>query len=345
MRSKAHGIILAGVHQWRPCVFERWVPRVLVPIANRRLVEYPMAWLRAAGVENIEVCANSDTGALRRHLGTGVPAGCRIGYYEDHMPRGPAGCVVDASRDRDHETLVVIDATVIPQAVDFDDLVHTHESSGAALTVVATSLGADNGRRRGLVPTGIYVFGRQALAHVASAGYQDIKEMLIPRLYEKGQRVVTHVVDVPVLRVTGAGSCFVASEWILGRGNGRTDVTDGYRRDGSASIHETASVDRTARLVGPVLVGPGTSIASGATIVGPTTIGAGCRIDRGALICRSILWDRSSVGRSAVLDRCILTYDAEAPADSRTTGRMHHRRMTRGRYRSSFGVNHESTGR
>jgi len=39
-----------------------------------------------------------------------------------------------------------------------------------------------------VLPAGVYVFERRALEHVASTGFQDIKENLIPRLHRAGER-------------------------------------------------------------------------------------------------------------------------------------------------------------
>jgi mannose-1-phosphate guanylyltransferase len=79
---------------------------------------------------------------------------------------------------------------------------------------------------------------------------------------------------------------------------------------GASRIHEQAQVDPTARLIGPVVVGPGSIIAGGALVSGPTSIGADCEIGRGAVLSRSILWDRCTVGDRALVDHCILTNDA-----------------------------------
>lgn len=328
MQSTARGIVLAGVHQWRPTPFERWVPRALVPIANRPLVDYALGWLASGAISRVEICANSDTRALRESLGgngNGAARPREITFYEDKMPRGPAGCVADAVGGHEVDVLVVVDATVIPEAVDLERLLDAHRRSGAALTVVATT-SEDPGRDPVLVPNGLYVFSNRALRHVASKGYQDIKEMLIPRLYETGEHVATHIVKDPIHRVTGANACFIATQWVLDRLTGGEPLPDGYHLRGEAIVHEDAAVAPTARLVGPVLIGPGASIEAGATLVGPSTIGAQCAVGAEAFLCRSIVWDRATVGTGCVLDRCIMTYGARIAPDATSTGRIHHRR-------------------
>ncbi|MCB9852373.1 MAG: NDP-sugar synthase [Phycisphaerales bacterium] len=320
MYTHASGIILAGVHQWRASAFERWVPRTLVPIANRPLVAYPLSWLRDGGADGVRICANSDTQALRACLGNGDDHGVNIEYYEDHMPRGPAGCVADATREIEGDHFLVVEGCVIPQDVNIHRLMETHAESGAALTVTVTG-GADASR---LAPAGVYVFSRSALEHVGESGYEDIKEMLIPRLHTRGLTVKRYVLDETPLRVTGANSCFLASRLILKRLFESAGVPAGYSLRGCAFVHESADVAADARVEGPCLIGPGARIESRATIVGPTTIGSNCIIESDSIVCRSILWDDVGIGAAAFIDRCILTHRSFVASGQWSTGRIHH---------------------
>lgn len=320
MYTHASGIILAGVHQWRASAFERWVPRTLVPIANRPLVAYPLSWLRDGGADGVRICANSDTQTLRSCLGNGDDHGVNIEYYEDHMPRGPAGCVADATREISGDHFLVVEGCVIPHSVNIDQLMQTHVETDAALTVTVTG-GADANR---LAPAGVYVFSRAALDHVGDSGYEDIKEMLIPRLHARGQTVQRYVLDETPLRVTGANSCFLASRLILKQLFESNGVPAGYSLRGGAIVHESAELSASARIEGPCLIGPGTRIESRATIVGPTTIGSNCIVESDAIVCRSILWDDVSIAAAAFIDRCILTHHSFVTSGQWSTGRIHH---------------------
>lgn len=309
MTPGTKGIVLAGVHHWRNSVLERVVPRPLVPIGDRRLIGHVLSWLGDGGVRQVSVCANSDTEVLRHHLAHCAPNSVSLDFYEDHMPRGPAGCVRDASLNSESDTLVVVDATIIPHSVDLARMVQAHAESGAAMTVAVVDRDRGAGRdATGLEPIGIYVLDRRALNYVAAGGYQDIKETLIPKLYEVGERVVPYFVEQPCPRVAGADSCLAAAAWVLGRGAGEARPMAGYRMIGDAQVHETAQIGANTRLIGPVLIGKDSRIGEGAAVVGPTTIGVGCRIGESAVISRSAVWDGSTVGKEAFVDRCIVTY-------------------------------------
>jgi NDP-sugar pyrophosphorylase family protein len=312
--ARVHGIILAGVHAWGGDVLEHLVARPLLPVADRPLIVHILNWLTQAGIREASVCANSDTSSLRKSLGDGSRWSARLEYYEDVMPRGPAGCVRDAVAARDATECVVVDGTIIPD-VDLVALLAFHRQSDAAMTVVAGAAGTErvggDPAAGGLQPLGIYVFARSAWEQVPPVGYQDIKEKLIPRLFDLGRAVVLHAVSASAApRVTGVASYLAVNRWAVRRLAARLTPPERYARVGEAAIHQSAQLDPAVKLVGPVLVGPECVVRRGVIITGPTAIGSGARIGRGAVLSRSVLWSRCIIGEGAVVDQSILTDDA-----------------------------------
>ncbi len=315
------GIVLAGTQSWGECPLQRVVARPLVPIANRPIVHHMLGWLGTTGLERTSICGNSTTRMLRQSIagrawGESSSDNMRIDYYHDISPRGPAGCVRDAAYLNPSDTYVVVEGAILPQ-FDLSDVLAAHRGSGAALTVVASGARFHNLKGEdATVPIGIYVFEVDALRHIAPTGYQDIKEELIPRLYQCGESVLVYRTDAPAPRVDGVDSYLAVSEWSLTDDYRHRGALSDYQPIGDAKIHVEAKVDSTANLVGPVLIGPRAAVRAGATIVGPTTIGPDSVVASGAVVCRSVIWDHVQVRKNAVLDRCIATSHATAPPDS-----------------------------
>src|SRR5262249_9693549 len=158
------------------------------------------------GVISATVCANSAGRAIRTSLGDGSALGMSLTHREDWTPRGPGGCVRDAALMSGAQTFVVVDGTTIPLA-SLDALLAFHRGSEAAVTIVVSPVppGSASGKQP-LRPTGVYVFDRRVLAWIAEEGFQDIKEMLIPRLYDARERVVTFAADGACPRVVNAAT-------------------------------------------------------------------------------------------------------------------------------------------
>ncbi|HWL94640.1 MAG TPA: NDP-sugar synthase [Phycisphaerae bacterium] len=326
MQAGIHGIILAGAHAWESPAFERSFPRALMPIANRALIDHALQWFQDGGIGDVRICANSDTSRIRQHCNQRDDSSPRISYLDDMMPRGPAGCLFDAAADLDAATLVVIEAGLIPLGLALNDLVETHLRAGASMTVAAQRQfsrqnDADSAH---LTPVGMYAISRSALAHVPRAGYQDIKEMMIPRMYEAGESVLPYITNAPLVRIGGTGSCLSGTGELLSYMQTRLALPDGYTRRGTAIVHAGARISPEARLLGPVMIGEETEVLPGAMILGPAAVGDFCRIGERANISRAVLWDDVEIGPDAYVDRSILTHSTRVRAEGVVSGCVRH---------------------
>ncbi|MEP0843244.1 MAG: NDP-sugar synthase [Phycisphaerae bacterium] len=306
-KQTMRGIVLAGVHAWGESALERICPRPLLPIAGRPLVWYSLDWLARGGIGRVTLCANSDTPALQACLGDGSRLGMALDFYEDVMPRGPAGCARDAAQHRNADLYVVIEGTLLPR-IELGALLAAHRDSCSAVTVVASRRGGNGDDR--LEPAGIYVISRPALELVPPKGYQDIKEMWIPRLYQHGFRTKVFAAAEATLPVRGVADYRGALVHVLSEIERTAEWGRGYRRSGSALLHPSAQVAASVRLSGQVLIGPCATIEARATILGPTILGPNAQVGASAVLSEMIAWSGCRVGRGAILHRCLLLDDS-----------------------------------
>jgi mannose-1-phosphate guanylyltransferase len=311
------GIVLAGTHHWGDGVFERVLRGPLLPVAHTPLIQYPLQWLRDAGVSSAVLCANSATPSLRAALGNGSSMGLTLDYFEDQEPRGPAGCARDASRMSAAQTFIVIEGTIVP-TLDFDAMLMAHRASGAVATVVVEF----DRRRRGMAsgvrrqPAGIYVFERSALDTVSEHGFQDIKEGLLGKLNAAGAHVAMHEIRGLSAKVLDYSSYAAVSRWLVASSAERPSFLTNYERVGEGMHHPSAYVHPSARIVGPVLLAEGVRVDADAVIVGPASIGIGTIIGARALVSRSFIWDQCVIGEDAMVDSSVLADGcAVAPRD------------------------------
>jgi len=305
--ASIRGIVLAGGPSCGECELAQIIPRPMLPVATRPLICHTLSWFGHDGVERATVCANGNTSLFSRHLRNGEGLKIAIDYTEDLMPRGPAGCVRDAAMAGGEEHFVVVEGGVIPH-VDLTTLLREHHANAAPMTmVVRRNTATSDWPVDGDEPLGIYVFTRETLALVAETGFCDIKEGLIPELYKRGLRVLIHPVSSAAPpRISCPSSYLAANGWAVERlVRTKTTFADHNRR-GDAWIHQSARVDDSVKLVGPVWIGPGTVVEEGAMIVGPSSIGAGCEVGAHAVVTRSTVWDRGTVGDGAIVDSTIV---------------------------------------
>jgi NDP-sugar pyrophosphorylase family protein len=309
------GIVLAGAYPRGRSVFDRLLPRPLLPVVETPVVAYPLRWLAQGGITTATVCANSSARGVRGLLQGLIGPGLNIDFSEDWMPRGAAGCVRDAAVRTSAHTFIVVDGTTIPR-LDMEALLTTHRRFDAALTVAARTKqggGADSF----LTPIGIYVFDRCAIDHIAEHGFQDIKEALIPKLHAAREQIAFHECPSPSPRVFDAASYLNVNRWAISRlADPETAAemsTKGYHLRGEAFVHISSRVSPRARLVGPLVVGPGATVEDHATIVGPAAIGRESLVAHGAVVSRSVLWGHCRLGRESLVDGCLVSEGALVP--------------------------------
>jgi len=315
-------IILAGTHVWARDAWDTLCPCPLLPVANRLLVRHALHWLREAGLRAVAICANDTTIALQSALGDGAGDDVDLTYYVDRTPRGPAGCCSDAASLLGGEHYVAIDGSILP-TVDLLAVLGAHVRSGSAATVVVEAKDRQSNGDERLTPAGVYVFARRALELVGPTGYQDIKEVLIPRLRREREPVTAYRATEPALRVQSLDGYLAAQAWQLCRIRAAGSGPAGYTLRHGACVHDTATVAPDARLLGDVMVGPGTTIGAGAIVVGPAVIGADCVVDTDSVVGRSVLWDGGWVEPGARVDLCVVTSGAVVPTGAAVYRTIH----------------------
>lgn len=299
------GIILAGTQSWGGCVLDEFCSRALLPLLGRPVIWFALDWLRRSGIRQVSICGNRNTAAIREQLGDGSAWEMSLDYLEDPMPRGTAGCILDAATSTTAEEWVAVDATFLT-SMDLNELLAAHRSEGASLTVMAGKNPAYAGPNH-LQPAGAYIISRPALEHVSATTYQDIKEMWIPRLYQQGLKVFSHQIGLDsYLRVLNGRSYLNAMEWAIRQLQRTPQPEAEYRQVGSALVHATARVAATARLVGPCVIGPRTQIKPDTTVIGPSAIGADCVLDNASIVSHTAVWSHAQVGTQAIVDRSVL---------------------------------------
>ena len=309
----AHGVVLAGVHPRRSSRFDSLRPRPLLPVAGVPLVTYAIRWLAEGGLSRILCCTNGPARGVQDVAPFACDEDITLGFLEDWMPRGSAGCVRDAAARTSARSLVVVEGSVVP-TVALAEVLATHREAGAGLTLV-THAGAGT---TGAVAGGICVVERAALENVPVTGFHDIKEMLIPLLTRLGARVATHHAPGAPARVVDVATYLALNAWVLA----------GWARKGASSgaapliADPTAHVGNGVRVIGPVLLGPEVTVESGAILVGPTVVSAGSKIERGAVVSRSVLWQGCLIGAGAEVDLSVVADGVSTRPGARVYGAL-----------------------
>jgi NDP-sugar pyrophosphorylase family protein len=193
-------LLLAGGKAERLGEAAQGLPKPLVPVAGFPLAEYTVGRLVAAGVTRVIVACRA--GQEEAFVNALAGLGAEIAAVGEEEPLGRGGGLrLAASRRQEDGTVLALNGDELLD-VDFEALLHEHEQSGAAATIVVAQVRSpfgvvaleDDGRITGFreapllddwVNTGVYALGPAALERLPERG--DHEQSTFPELARDGK--------------------------------------------------------------------------------------------------------------------------------------------------------------
>jgi NDP-mannose synthase len=198
-------VILAGGLGTRLRPYTTVLPKPLMPVWDRPILEHILGRLHAAGVGVVDLCVGHLGELIQVYFSQSdaLAQGLELRWHWENEPLGTAGALrlVDGLEG----TFLVMNGDVLTN-LDYRELLRSHEASGAALTIathakaVQIDLGVidtDGDRIVGYhekprldyeVSMGIYAYDERALAHLPAEGPCQFPE-LVQRLLDAGEPV------------------------------------------------------------------------------------------------------------------------------------------------------------
>ena len=326
----AKGMILAAGQGTRVRPLTKDLPKPMVPILGKPVMEYLIEHLARHGITEIMVNVAFLHHKIEQYFGDGSRWGVQLGYsYEgvlDHgeilpRPMGSAGGmrrIQDFGGFFDETTLVLCADALID--LDITAALQEHKQKGALASVVALNVppedvqsygivvAGENGHiesfqekpkpseaRSTLASTGIYLFEPEVLDLVPSGQVYDIGSQLFPQLV--AQKKPFYVQDrffnwIDIGRVS---DYWTVLQRVL-RGEVAQMLMPGTQIKPGIWVGLNTSVAwDQVKIEGPVYIGSNVRIEPGVTITGPAWIGHGSHLRTGAQVVRSILFEYTRI--------------------------------------------------
>lgn len=197
-------VVMAGGYGRRLGELTEGLPKPMLPVGDRPLLERIIDQLREAGIHRVNLSTHYRGDTIAAHFGDGSDFGVEINYVEEDEPLGTAGALA-LLQSADEPTLVM-NGDVLTR-VDFRAMLRFHQEHEAALTVavrpyevqVPFGVVATDGAEvraieekplvKGFVNAGIYLLDPHVQRHVPSGRRFDMPE-LIEEVLTRGGRVV-----------------------------------------------------------------------------------------------------------------------------------------------------------
>lgn len=322
-------VVMAGGEGSRLRPLTSNMPKPLVPVAGRPIMEHILLHLRRHQLRDVVATVQYLGASIRNYFGDGSEQGVALTYSVEDSPLGTAGSVMLA-RQQLSEPFVVISGDSLTD-IDLGAAARFHRERKAIATIVLKPVpnpleygvvAVDQGGAvqrfiekpswgeviSDLANTGIYILDPSVFDFYRMGEVTDWSGDVFPKLLKEGEPVFGWIAD-GYWEDVGSHSAYVKANFDCLEGRVKVQLP-GDRVGESTFIHPDAEVDSSARIDGPALVGAGAKVRAGAWVNGPAVIGAYSTIDSGVKLSNSIVWDHSYVGlnsrlRGAVVCRSV----------------------------------------
>jgi NDP-sugar pyrophosphorylase family protein len=137
-RSIKHAILLAGGKgtRMRPYTYE--IPKPMIPVQGRPLIQHIVELLRKYEVKEIIFSVGYMSDKIKEYFGNGSKFGVNITYVEEETELGTAG-PLNLLRDKLNETFLMFNGDVLAN-IDLKDFVSFHEEKKGVATIALTAV-------------------------------------------------------------------------------------------------------------------------------------------------------------------------------------------------------------
>ncbi|VVB52698.1 Bifunctional protein GlmU [uncultured archaeon] len=321
-------VVLAGGYgtRLRPLTFS--VPKPMIPLVDRPMLEHIINYLGAFGVDEVIITTNYRRDAIINYFGDGGRWGVKLSYPEESLPLGTAGSVKNVAGSLD-DTFLVIQGDNITN-IDFNSVLSVHRRNGALATIAAypvsdpwnygvLELDGDRVVRfhekplvdecfNNLINSGLYVVEPEALSLVPDRTFFDFSKNLFPLLQQQGALYAAKCDGFWV--DTGQPDGYLtAKNWVLSNKTpfiSSTAAVDGAY-DGTIYIGDDTVIEPGVTLTGPLYIGDGVTIKKDAVLGSGTVVGNGVLVGAGSHLEGAVLFENTRVGEEALFSEAILS--------------------------------------
>ncbi len=311
------GVIMAGGEgsRLRPLTSE--IPKPMVPIMNKPVMEHIINLLKKYNINDIAVTMCYLPNIITDYFGSGESLGVNLKYYIEEIPLGTGGSVLNAA-DFLNETFVVVSGDALTD-IDLEKAIMYHKNKKSLATLVLKKepipleygmvIINENGRIvkflekpdwgevfSDTINTGIYILEPEVFSYYKKGENFDFSKDLFPKLLEDNIPMFGYVAKEYWNDIGDLNSYKQTHLDIL---NKKVNIElEGEEVSPGIFINKGTYLPEHVRIVPPVFIGRNCKIKDKTFIGAYTVLGDNCRIGENSNINRSIIWHKSNIGNS-----------------------------------------------
>ncbi|MCT8978025.1 sugar phosphate nucleotidyltransferase [Clostridium sp. CX1] len=318
-------IIMAGGEGTRLRPLTCNIPKPMMPIMDKPVMEYAVELLKNSGITDIGVTLQYLPDEIMNYFGDGRDFGVNIKYFIEEMPLGTAGSVKNAECFL-NDTFIVISGDALTD-IDLFKAIAFHKQNNSIATLVLKEVAVplefgvvvtdNNGRIKGFLEkpswsevfsdkanTGIYILEPEIFSYFEQNQKFDFSNDLFPLLLNDKKPMFGYVAEGYWCDI-GNIEQYIRCHFDILKGLVKVKIKGEKYKDGIWR-GENCEISEEAEISTPVYIGSGTKIYSGAKIGPYTVLGKNNIISSNGTIKRSVVFDNCYVGENAQVRGAIL---------------------------------------
>lgn len=207
-------VVMAGGKGMRLRPLTEQVPKPMLRVAGRPILERIVLHLMSFGIRRIFLATNYLAPVIEEHFGDGSSFGCRIDYLREDMPLGTGGAL-SLLPERSEHPIVVMNGDLVTN-VDIGSMLAFHESGGQVATMAVR-------RYVHAVPFGcVTVDGDQVISQIekpqleqlVNAGIYVLDPSLVAQVPHGSEFPLPSLIDGALHRKEAVRVFVVEDDWI-----------------------------------------------------------------------------------------------------------------------------------
>jgi len=319
-------LFLAGGKGIRLRPLTNKIPKPMVSIMNKPLLERTMVHLKKSGISEIVISSCYQPESIKDYFGYGKKFGLKIQYIVEDNPLGTGGAIKKAGA-LFKDTFIVFNSDILSD-IDIQSMVDYHKSRHALATLAVTEVQDPSaygvveydkdgyavsfiekpklGRiSSNFINAGIYIFEPKILKEIPMNCVVSVERETFPRLLAKKYRIAVYK-DASYWIDIGTLEKYMQVHMDIM--DNKCKLVDCNFNSRNISLGKNVKIHFDAKILGPVYIGDNVEICANA-MISHSVIGSNVSVGSGSRITKSIIWDNIKIRSEARLIDAIVTSD------------------------------------
>ncbi|HEY5525333.1 MAG TPA: NDP-sugar synthase, partial [Clostridium sp.] len=265
------------------------LPKPMVPMMGRPLLERNMVKLKECGVDEIILSTCYKPQKIEEYFGDGTKLGFKIHYVCEDIPLGTGGAIKNTEEFFD-DTVIIFNADILSE-INIMDMMKFHKEKSAAVTIAVTQVENPSAYgvieynedlyaesftekpkpseiRSNYINAGIYIFEPYVLKEIPDSQVVSIERETYPLLLKKEYPIAVYKSDAYWMDIGTVEKYVQAHDDIL---NGTCPMIEFKEENQGIFIGENTIIHPSTKIIAPVYIGENTKIEA-YSIIGPDVI-------------------------------------------------------------------------